>query len=77
MTQNTFALHETMDVHELLTMKTVCLTKSTTLQVLVTDPQLRTLLQTSAATDRQHIQDLQSMLSDARIMTEYQGGVQS
>lgn len=72
----TFALHETMKLHELLTLKNVCMTKSVTMQALVSDPQLVDLLRTCAATDRQHIQDLQGLLTDAHIMTEHKGALQ-
>lgn len=75
MADKAFALHETMEVHELLTFKNVCMTKSTTMQALVSDERLNSLLQTCAGMDRQHIEDLQGLLADASIMTEHQGAV--
>lgn len=74
--EKSFALHETMELHELLTLKNVCMTKSITMQALVSDPQLSALLSTCAATDRQHIQDLRGLLTGAQIMTEHQGAIQ-
>ncbi|WP_067621438.1 hypothetical protein [Alicyclobacillus acidiphilus] len=73
MEQKAFAIHETMEVHELLAMKNVCVTKSLTMQVLVSDPPLLSLLKTCVATDRRHIQELRDLMSDARIMTNHQG----
>ena len=58
-----FALHETMEVHELLVFKNVCMTKSATMQALVSDQKLHDLLGTCAQTDKQHIEDLQGLLS--------------
>jgi similar to spore coat protein len=34
-------LHETLDIHELLTFKNLCLTKAATMGVLATDEQLK------------------------------------
>ncbi|GMA60474.1 hypothetical protein NZD89_12740 [Alicyclobacillus fastidiosus] len=76
MAEKAFALHETMELHELLTFKNVCMTKSSTMRALVSDGHLNSLLETCAATDRQHIQELQGLLSGASIMTEHQGVVQ-
>ncbi|MFB5191844.1 hypothetical protein [Alicyclobacillus fastidiosus] len=76
MAEKAFALHETMEVHELLAFKNVCMTKASTMQALVSDGGLNSLLGTCAATDRRHIQELQDLLSGASIMTEHQGVVQ-
>lgn len=57
------ALHETMEVHELLAFKNVCMTKSTTMQVLVSDPALKEMMNACANTDKQHIADLAALLS--------------
>jgi similar to spore coat protein len=75
MNDKEFALHETMEVHELLTFKNVCMTKSMTMQALVSDERLNSLLQTCTATDRQHIEDLQGLLSHVNIMMDHQGAV--
>jgi len=55
--------HETMELHELLAFKNVCLTKSRTMQPLVSDENLKNLLQKAVDVDRRHIQDLQDILS--------------
>lgn len=36
-----YALHEVLEVHEIAAFKTVCMTKSKTMQALVTDPELK------------------------------------
>lgn len=65
MANPSFALHETMELHELLTFKNVCMTKSMTMQALVSDQRLNQLLETCAQTDKKHISDLQGLLSKA------------
>jgi similar to spore coat protein len=57
-------LHETLDLHELLTFKNLCLTKATTMSVLAQDPELKAILSEDAATGTQHIQQLQKFLTD-------------
>jgi similar to spore coat protein len=63
MTQS-LGLHETLEVHELLTFKNVCLTKSSTMSGLTQDKELKTLLSTDASRGRQHIQQLQDFLTN-------------
>lgn len=59
-------LHETLDVHELLSFKNLCLTKATTMSVLAQDPQLKAILSEDISTGIQHIQQLQQFLTDRR-----------
>jgi similar to spore coat protein len=59
------ALHETLDLHEILTFKNVCVTKSATMQGLVTDQQLKSFLQQDVQKGKQQIQELQGLLSRA------------
>nr|WP_313781745.1 hypothetical protein [Paenibacillus larvae] len=40
MAQQGLAVHETLEVHELLTFKNTCMTKSVAMQGLVSDPAL-------------------------------------
>lgn len=65
MAEQQYARHEAMEVHELLVFKNVCMTKSMTMQALVSDSRLNDLLQTCAGTDRRHIDELQELLSKA------------
>jgi similar to spore coat protein len=63
MTAKGLAMHETLELHELTVFKTCCLTKSSTMSALVTDPELKTLMQRDVATSKKHVQDLQGLLS--------------
>nr|WP_083208707.1 hypothetical protein [Brevibacillus laterosporus] len=61
------AIHETLEVHEILTFKNICCTKSATMQALVSDPDLQTLLQQDVQASKQHILELQGLLSRANL----------
>lgn len=69
MSQQGLAVHETMEIHELLTFKTCCMTKSKTMQTLVSDQELKTMLQQDVQQSTRAINDLQSLLS--RAQTQY------
>jgi similar to spore coat protein len=58
-----YAPHEIMEAHEILVQKNVCVTKSTTMQMLAGDPQLKELLQQDVSMSKQAIQELQAILS--------------
>ncbi|WP_338470637.1 hypothetical protein R4Z10_17895 [Niallia sp. XMNu-256] len=57
------ALHETLDVHELLTSKNLTLTKTTTMSKLVKDPELKAIMEEDVATATKHIEQLQELLT--------------
>jgi similar to spore coat protein len=57
-------LHETLDLHELITFKNLCLTKSSTMSALVVDPELKTILANDAVAGLQHIEQLQQFLTN-------------
>lgn len=59
-------LHETLDLHELLSFKNLCLTKATTMSVLAQDPELQAILSDDVTTGTQHIQQLQQFLTNRR-----------
>jgi similar to spore coat protein len=59
-------LHETLDVHELLSFKNLCLTKATMMSALAQDEKLKAILSTDVTTGIQHIQQLQRFLTDRR-----------
>jgi similar to spore coat protein len=59
-------LHETFDLHELLSIKNLCLTKSTTMSVLAQDEELRAILSDDATNGIRHIQQLQQFLTNRR-----------
>ncbi|MFZ3580164.1 hypothetical protein [Virgibacillus sp. DJP39] len=56
-------VHETLEIHELLNFKNLCLTKSTVMSSLTQDPELKQLLKQTAQTDRENIQTLKGFLS--------------
>ncbi|UOE96227.1 MULTISPECIES: hypothetical protein [Bacillaceae] len=58
----TMAIHETVEVHELVTFKSLCLTKAATMQALVTDQELKNLMAQDIQMTTKHIQDLQHYL---------------
>jgi similar to spore coat protein len=62
MEQNGAAPHETMELHELLTFKNVCLTKSVTMRMLVSDDELKAILDQDAAMGQRHIRELRGLI---------------
>ncbi|MFS0855822.1 hypothetical protein [Paenibacillus taichungensis] len=64
---STYALHEMLEVHEIAAFKTVCMTKSKTMQALVTDPELKQILQQDATLSQQQLQELGGVLSNATV----------
>lgn len=57
------AMHEKLELHELLAFKSLCLTKAKTMQTLVSDENLKLILQKEAETAQRHIEQLQTTLS--------------
>ena len=64
MTQN-FALHETLELHEVSAFKAVCMTKSKTMQALVSDPDLKNLLQEDVQLSTRQLEELNGLLAKA------------
>ncbi|SEM69948.1 hypothetical protein SAMN04488688_11855 [Paenibacillus sp. cl141a] len=62
-----YALHEMLEVHEIAAFKTVCMTKSKTMQALVTDPELMQILQQDVTLSQQQLQELGGVLSKATV----------
>ncbi|AFC27676.1 YraG [Paenibacillus mucilaginosus 3016] len=65
MIQNRLAPHESLEVHELLNFKTLCLAKSKMMQGLVFDQELRALMQKDVEQSIQAIKALQSLYTKA------------
>ncbi|MEK5053864.1 hypothetical protein MHH96_10750 [Niallia sp. FSL K6-0212] len=61
-----YALHEVLEVHEISTFKTTCLTKSKTMRALVTDPQLKDIMQLDIDMSTRQLQEYASILSNAK-----------
>lgn len=64
MDKNKVAPHETLQIHELLTLKNLTLTKAVTMLPLVTDPELKDIMQNEVQTVQQHIEDLRTIIQD-------------
>jgi similar to spore coat protein len=67
MNQPTLAPHETMEIHELLNFKSICLAKSKMMQGLVFDRDLKALMQKDVQQSVKAIQDLQSLYTKVPI----------
>ncbi|WNS80639.1 spore coat protein [Domibacillus sp. DTU_2020_1001157_1_SI_ALB_TIR_016] len=63
------AMHEKLEVHEVLLFKTACLTKSTAMLDLVKDSILKKLLKEDIKLSKKAIKDLQSVLEDDQKQT--------
>ncbi|MFY4774400.1 hypothetical protein [Metabacillus sp. RGM 3146] len=61
-----FALHEVLEVHELASFKTTCLTKSKTMKALVSDQQLKDLMLQDIDLSTRQLQEYASILSTAK-----------
>ncbi len=60
-----YALHETLEVHEMAALKAVCLTKAKTMKALVSDQALKELMQQDVEISTRQIQELGAILSKA------------
>ncbi|WP_405113132.1 spore coat protein [Paenibacillus sp. FSL K6-1217] len=56
------ALHEQLEVHELLTLKTSCATKAVTMLELVKDEKLKALIEEDLKNSSKAIEELTSLL---------------
>jgi similar to spore coat protein len=57
--------HEMMEVHELLNFKTICTAKAKAMDGLVTDKELKALMQQDLQQSMQALDDLQALLARA------------
>lgn len=55
--------HEKMELHELLTFKTVCTAKASAMKEMCNDQQLKSLFEQDMNKSKQCVQELQSLLS--------------
>lgn len=63
----TLALHETMEIHELLNFKTICLAQSKMMQGLVFDQDLKALMQKDVEQSLVAIRELAGLYQNAPI----------
>jgi similar to spore coat protein len=62
---NQIAPHEALELHELLTFKNTCATKSASMSALVKDEELRGILQQDFETGKEHIRELNDLMAGA------------
>jgi similar to spore coat protein len=62
MQQKGLAPHESIELHELLTFKNLCLTKAVTMSPLVSDCELKAILKQDVTTTQQHIKELKELM---------------
>ncbi|RAT97782.1 hypothetical protein [Brevibacillus sp. Leaf182] len=60
-----YGLHEQLELHEIAAFKTICMTKSKTMQALVSDEKLRQFLADDVLVSTRQLQELDSLLSKA------------
>lgn len=63
MSQKELALHESLEIHELLNFKTICMSTSKIAQGVVFDQDLKTLLQKDVQQSIQSVKTLEVLLS--------------
>lgn len=66
MAQQTLALHETMEVHEMLNFKTICMAQSKLLQGVVFDQDLKKLMEEDVKQSMTAINELQCLLTKGK-----------
>lgn len=66
MSQHDLTFHETMELHELLNFKTVCMTKSKLVQGVVFDQDLKALLERDVQNSMKAAKVLQALLTKTK-----------
>lgn len=61
--------NETLQLHEILTFKNTSLTKAVTMSPLVSDDELKSILQQEAATSQKHLEELRDLMKKSNIGT--------
>lgn len=66
MAQQGLALHETMEIHEMLNFKTICITQSKMLQGIVFDQELKKLMEEDVQQSIKAVNNLQGLLTKGK-----------
>ncbi len=66
------APNETMQLHEILTLQDLCLTKAITMSPLVSDIKLKNLIKNDIQTTQIHVKELRGYLEQSMIATPAQ-----
>ncbi|WP_163972193.1 hypothetical protein [Oceanobacillus halotolerans] len=63
------ALHERLELHEILTFRNLSLTKAATMHGLVGCEELKEILATHVTEGKQHVENLNNLLKDGSVST--------
>ncbi|MFC4402002.1 hypothetical protein [Gracilibacillus xinjiangensis] len=66
MAKNNYAQHEILEVHEILTIKSACAAKSSMMQGLAEDSELKVLLREDTKIAQEAIKELKDILEEAK-----------
>ncbi|MBL4935479.1 spore coat protein [Clostridium sp. YIM B02515] len=70
MENHTIAPNESMQLLELLTLKNLCITKSVIMSPLVSDNELKAILQNDVSLSEHHIRELKALLEESDLNPE-------
>jgi similar to spore coat protein len=65
MTHQCIAPHESIQLHEILTFKNLCLTKAISMAILVSDEELKSILKQDATLGEKQIKELKTLMEEA------------
>jgi len=64
------APHESVEIHELLVFKNICMTKSITMSPLVSDEELKAILQQDVSLSQAQIQELAGLMEQSVLVRD-------
>ena len=64
------APHESIEIHELLTFKNICMTKSLTMSPLISDEELKAILQQDVSISQAQIQELAGLMEQSVLVRD-------
>ena len=69
MDEQSLTINESIQLHEILTFKNLCLTKSITMSPLVSDDELKSIIQQEITVSKAHIEELREIMKKLSITT--------
>ena len=69
MDEQSITINESIQLHEILTFKNLCLTKSITMSPLVSDDELKSIIQQEITVSKAHIEELRGLMEKLSITT--------
>lgn len=69
MDEQSLTINESIQLHEILTFKNLCLTKSITMSPLVSDDELKSIIQQEITVSKAHIEELRGLMEKLSITT--------